>query len=263
VIEDPLTLDLGPGFIVVRHASYFPDSRALTARSIPSPSEGLPEAALEELAKALARSLPCTGRVSVSVLGVLATGYPVSRQDLAARLAQGMRRDAGLDSEAFLNAAMERLPNLELDEDGRIVGCGLTLAPTDHQIIFSGPPLFTWCAFDTLLFPALLGRSAEVRSRCHATGVPIRCSIGVDGIEELAPAAAVITLVVPDGEGTHREAGGSFCRHAHFFASPAAAGRWRETHTGFVLPVAQAHVLARRISALRALVADEADQDLA
>ena len=245
------------------YVSHFRDSRVLTARSIPSPSEGLPEGTLEGLAQALALSLPCTDRVSVSVLGVLATGYPVSRQDLAARLAQGRRRDGGVDPETFLNAAMERLPNLELDEDGRIVGCGLTLAPTDHQIIFSGPPLFTWCAFDTVLFPALLGRSAEVRSRCHATGVPIRCSIGVDGIEELAPAAAVITLVAPDQEGAHCDGRGGFCRHAHFFASPAAAGRWRETHTGFVLPVAQAHVVARRISALRARMGDGGNEGLA
>ena len=158
----------------------------------------LPDATLEALARALALSLPGTDRLSVSVLGVLATGYPVSRHELAARLAQGRRRDGEVDSETLLNAAMERLPNVELDEDGRIVGCGLTLAPTDHQIIFSGPPLFTYCAFDTVLFPALLGRSAEVRSRCHATGVPIRCSIGVEGLETLAPAAAVITLVAPD-----------------------------------------------------------------
>ena len=41
-----------------------------------------------------------------------------------------------VNSEAFLDAAMDRIPNLELDERGRIVGCGLTLAPTDHQIIF-------------------------------------------------------------------------------------------------------------------------------
>lgn len=232
-------------------------------RSTPPPSETLPDATLEALAKALALSLPCTDRVSVSVLGVLATGYPVSRHDLAARLAQGRRRDSEVDSEAFLNAAMDRLPNVELDEDGRIVGCGLTLAPTDHQIIFSGPPLFTYCAFDTVLFPALLGRSAEVRSRCHATGVPIRCSIGVEGLEALVPAAAVITLVVPDQAGAHREACGRVCRHAHFFASAAAAGRWREAHAGFVLPVAQALVVARRISALRAAMTDQGDEGLA
>ena len=242
------------------YGSPFCHSRFVRPRAT---SEDVPDATLEALAKALALSLPCTDRVSVSVLGVLATGYPVSRHDLAARLAQGRRRDSEVDSEAFLNAAMERLPNVELDEHGRIVGCGLTLAPTDHQIIFSGPPLFTYCAFDTVLFPALLGRSAEVRSRCHATGVPIRCSIGVEGLEALVPAAAVITLVAPDQAGGHREASGSVCRHAHFFASAAAAGRWREAHAGFVLPVAQAHVVARRISALRAAMTDQEDGGLA
>lgn len=223
----------------------------------------LPDA-LESLARALAQSLPCTDRVSVSVLGVLASGYPVSRHDLAARLARGRPRGGEVTSEALLSAAMERIPNLELAEDGRIVGCGLTLAPTDHQIIFSGPPLFTWCAFDTMLFPALLGRSAEVRSRCHATGVPIRCSVGLDGLEALVPAAAVISLVAPDRGDALREAGGGFCRHAHFFASPAAAGRWREAHaTAHLLPVAQAHVLARRISALRSGAAGESAEGLA
>lgn len=211
----------------------------------------LADAGLESLARALAQALPCTDRVSVSVLGVLATGYPVSRQDLAARLARGRPSGEEIAPEALLEAAMERMPNIELAEDGRIVGCGLTLAPTDHQILFSGPPLFTWCAFDTLLFPAILGRAAEVRSRCHATGVPIRCSVGLNEIEALTPGAAVVSLVAP-GEGEAREAGGSVCRHAHFFASPAAAGRWREAHPAArLLPVAQAHVLARRISALR------------
>jgi alkylmercury lyase len=244
------------------YGSHLCGSRLVRPRSTPPP-ENLPDPTLEALARALVLSLPGTDRVSVSVLGVLATGYPVSRNDLAARLAQGRRRDSEVDPETLLNAAMERLPNVELDEDGRVVGCGLTLAPTDHQIIFSGPPLFTYCAFDTVLFPALLGRSAEVRSRCHATGVPIRCSIGVEGLEALVPAAAVMTLAAPDQVGAYGNVGGMFCRHSHFFASPATAARWREAHTGFVLPVAHAYVVARRISALRAVVSDQADNDLA
>ena len=224
-------------------------------------SGGLPDATVEALATALAASLPCTDRVSVSVLRVLATGYPVSRHDLAARLSRGRPPGGEVNSEAFLDAAMDRIPNLELDERGRIVGCGLTLAPTDHQIIFSGPPLYTWCAFDTVLFPALLGRSADVRSRCHATGVPIRCSIGVEGLEAVVPAAAVISLIAPKPEAACCEAGVSFCRHAHFFASPAAAGRWQAAHeASHVIPVAQAHVIARRIRALRDATPEQGDE---
>ena len=88
----------------------------------------------------------------------------------------------------MVGAALQRMPNVEFDADGRIVGCGLSLAPTDHQIVFTGSSLYTWCAFDTVLFPVLLGRRAEVRSRCHATGIPIRCSIGLDAPEMVAPA---------------------------------------------------------------------------
>ena len=236
----------------------------MSAHPIPFPSDGLPDATLEALARALAVSLPCTDRVSVSVLGVLATGFPASRHELAARLAQGRRQGGDVESEGFVRAAMERIPNLEIDEDGRIVGCGLTLAPTDHQIIFSGPPLYTWCAFDTVLFPALLGRSAEVRSRCHATGVPIKCSIGVDGVEAVVPAAAVVSLIAPKQEAACCDAGVSFCRHAHFFASPAAAGRWQATHeSGHLIPIAQAHLIARRIRALRGVAPEQDDEGLA
>src|SRR5205085_2774903 len=34
-------------------------------------------------------------------------------------------------------------------------------------------PLFTWCAFDTVLFPPLLQVEAHVQSVCSATGHPI------------------------------------------------------------------------------------------
>ena len=219
----------------------------------PLAADGAAKRTLEGLAQALVVSLPCTDRVSVAVLGLLASGYPVTRRDLAAALGGATPAGAEVEAEALINAAMDRMPNLELDADGRIVGCGLTLAPTDHQIIFTGPPFYTWCAFDTVLFPALLGRSAEVRSRCHATGVPIRCSIGVDGLEALAPPAAVISLIAPEQAAGCCDLQSSFCRQVHFFASPAAARTWQAAHeTGHVLSVADAYTIALRIRALRA-----------
>ena len=43
---------------------------------------------------------------------------------------------------------------------------------------------------------------------------------------------------------------GSFCRHVHFFGSPAAASAWRSGHeTGDLVSVAEAHAIARRIVA--------------
>ena len=154
----------------------------------------------------------------------------------------------------MVSAAVQRMPNLELDEEGRIVGCGLTLSPTDHQIVFSGRPLYTWCAFDTVLFPTLLGRRAEIRSHCYATNIPIRCSIGPDGPEELAPRRAVISLVMPEPVAACSDVRGSFCRYVHFFASPTAAAAWRAAHEAAdVVAVTGAYTIARRIAALGAV----------
>jgi len=218
----------------------------------PAAADGLADRRLETLAQALAAALPCTDRVSIALLGLLATGRPVGRRDLAAALSGAAAGVAHAAAEAVFSAAVRQMPHLEFDADGRIVGCGLTLVPTAHQIVFTGPPLYTWCAFDTVLFPVMLGRRAEVRSHCHATGVPIRCSIGPDGAEDVAPAAAVISLVVPEPAAACCDVLGSFCHHVHFFASPAVATTWRAAHaTGHVVSVSEAHTIAGRIRALR------------
>lgn len=222
-----------------------------TPVAAPSAANGLADRRLETLAQALAAALPCTDRMSIAVLGLLATGRPVSGRDLAAALSGAAAGVAQAEAEAVVSAAVRQMPHLEFDADGRIVGCGLTLVPTDHQIVFTGPPLYTWCAFDTVLFPVMLGRRAEVRSRCHATGVPVRCSIGPDGAGDVAPAAAVISLVVPEPAAACCDVRGSFCHHVHFFASPAVATTWRAAHaTGHVVSVSDAHTIATRIGAL-------------
>jgi alkylmercury lyase len=62
------------------------------------------------------------------------------------------------------------LPDLETDEQGRIVGSGLTLRPTPHRFALDGRQLYTWCALDTLIFPVVLGQGATVESPCHGAG---------------------------------------------------------------------------------------------
>src|SRR3989449_8448470 len=57
-------------------------------------------------------------------------------------------------------------PELEYDEQGNLIGSGLTLVPTVHQFQVEQRTLFAWCAFDTVLFPPSLGASAQVQSTC-------------------------------------------------------------------------------------------------
>lgn len=58
------------------------------------------------------------------------------------------------------------LPDLETDVQGHIVGSGLTLRPTPHRFTIDGRQLYTWCALDTLIFPAVLGQVATVEAPC-------------------------------------------------------------------------------------------------
>ena len=106
------------------------DTEALSPRPTLVAPVGLADPRLEALAHALAAALPCTDPVSVALLNLLALSRPVGRRDLAVALAV---------PEAMVSAAMRRMPYLEVDAEGGIVGCGLTLVPTDHEIAFTGP----------------------------------------------------------------------------------------------------------------------------
>lgn len=58
--------------------------------------------------------------------------------------------------------AMSSKGSVTIDED-RITGAGgLTIVPTEHQIILEGIPLYCWCALDTLGIPSVLAEDATV-----------------------------------------------------------------------------------------------------
>ena len=94
---------------------------------------------------------------------LLAMGAPVSTAQLADA--------AGVEVAELTSAPAAK--DIEYDDEGRIVGWGLTLIPTPHAFLVDGHQLYTWCAADTLLFPAIIGSRARVESRCPATNVVI------------------------------------------------------------------------------------------
>lgn len=176
------------------------------------------------------------------VLRHLARGKAVGPDEIAAA--------TGRPPEAVL-AALCQQPSVEWDEAGRVVGLGLTLHPTPHRFEVDGHTLFTWCALDTLVFPALLGTRARVTSPCPVTGVEVRVEVTAERVEDLEPAGAAVSLVVPDAIDDVRRA---FCHEVHFLSSPEAAANWRAGHPdGLTLPVADAFRLGRMLTNLRAL----------
>jgi alkylmercury lyase len=91
----------------------------------------------------------------------LAKGEPVP----PARVAEMMHMSVG-EAVRLLEGA------IPLDDQGRIIGFGLSLVPTEHQYETNGRTFGLWCAVDAMIFPTIIGQPARIRSSCAVTGEP-------------------------------------------------------------------------------------------
>ncbi|WP_218682584.1 organomercurial lyase MerB [Microbacterium sp. BF1] len=173
----------------------------------------------------------------VPLLRLLVDGDPVIIDDLAA--ATRLPVDE-------VRTRLAASPETEYDDQGRIIGQGLTLRPTRHRFTVAGEELYTWCAFDTLIFPALLDRPARIESTSPASGDTIRVSIDPTvGITSVEPATAVMSLVNAGDKPSIRS---SFCNQVHYFTSPQDAAGWLTEHPGAqILPVSDAFELGSTV----------------
>jgi hypothetical protein len=169
-------------------------------------------------AQTLTEALPDLARdtaLSLTLLRALAVGEPVAHASLAAALDQ---------TEEQVAYSLTRFTNIERDEAGRIVAAvGLSLRPTPHQFMVAGHALYTWCALDTLIFPAALSETAQVSSPCPVSGAHIQLTVTPDAVERLEPSEAAVSLLIPDTEAACCDVRGAFCDVVNFFASRADA----------------------------------------
>jgi alkylmercury lyase len=197
---------------------------------------------LEELAaRIMAPMRTMDGEVFFEIvpptLDLLARGKPASPEEIAAV--------SGRSSEE-VRAALDQFPSAEWDDQGRVVGLGLTLHLTPHRLELEGHTLYAWCALDALLFPALSGRPASIESPCRGTGEPVHIKVTPTGIEAAEPPSAVVSIVVAQDMTNIRSVG---CNNTHFFSSPEATSRWLEKHPeATILPVEDAFRLAQLLA---------------
>ncbi len=195
--------------------------------------------------------------VSLAIYRRLARGRPVALGEVAAA--------AGLP-EARVSRILDRWPGVYRDGDGAIIGYwGLALPEMGHEILVDGQQLYAWCAWDTLFLPQLLGKTAEVRSRCPATGEGLRLTVTPEGVQRIAPGGVHLSFVAPDPEGVQADIISSFCHHIFFFASAEAGARWVKEKDGtFLISLDDGLYLARRKNAAqyrRLISSRETDND--
>jgi alkylmercury lyase len=206
---------------------------------------------IDRLAGALTGAFPQMTKhdqhLALALLRALAEGEPVSHAALA--------RAAG-QSDADVEAALARWPNLVFyDDQGRIIGfSGRAIREMSHRFAIGGHDLWTWCAWDTLFLPELIGKEASVSSACPVTGEKITLTVGADGVRALSPPDAVVSFLLPDEEFDSNVVK-SFCHFVHFFVSRQAGEQWTAKHDGtFLMSVEDAYELGRQAN--RAQFAD-------
>lgn len=175
----------------------------------------------------------------VAVLREIAKGSAVSIEVLAKRLRWPAER---------VVAALDQTPSTEYDDLGRLIGYGVTQRETPHSFEVDGRRLYTWCALDALMFPAVIGQTAHVRSRCPQTGAPVTLTIAPNEVLALKPAGAALSLLPPGAQEDIRSA---FCCHVHFFVSHQAGEDWRLQRPGAeIVSVEDAFRLGQEIAHL-------------
>ncbi len=218
---------------------------------------------LERIARWFAESMPSFSaeerQLGAEVYRQLRAAEPIPLE----RLAQAM----GWSTEKVKQILDKCAP---YDEQGRVDSFwGLTLNPTRHRLQVEGRTLYSYCAWDTLFVPALLGGGgvALIESECPQTGAAIRLTVRPEGISNVDPAEAVVSFLTPDlsevmesfekaecvdeRKRMRDTAIASFCHYIFFFESAEAAARWSQEHPEtFVLSLERAFELGKKTNAL-------------
>ncbi len=189
-------------------------------------------------------------RVGLEIYRQLSRGEPVSTSGLAQAL--------GIPPhEADVLLTHPNLKSLTYtDNKGGIIGFGgLAIRPMPHRFNLNGRRLYTWCAWDSLFIPVILGQAAEVESPAPGGSNIVRLRVGPDRIERIDPEDAVMSFLLPTAQTFQADAlkaMASFCHFIFFFPDRARALAWTSQHQDtMVISLPEAFELGRQTVAAR------------
>ncbi|MCH7736484.1 MAG: hypothetical protein IH872_03680 [Chloroflexi bacterium] len=163
-------------------------------------------------------------RFLIKMFRTLAQGGPVT-QEMTAKAA----RESGISYEAadqFLRQMTER------DSNDNIIGLmGLSLNQDwAHRLTIGDRSFRTWCAWDTLFLPAILGEEVMVESDSPVSGETVRLTVTPNEVLSVSPEGAVVSIATldPEADGlpSVEAIWGNFCHQVFFFPSMEEASEW-------------------------------------
>ena len=189
-------------------------------------------------------------RLGLEIYRQLAGGIPVSRAALAKALevttheVNGLLEHPNLRSLTYTNTT------------GRIIGFGgLAVREMPHRFTVDGRILYTWCAWDSLFIPGILGRAADVESPAPESGARIRLRVAPNEVQRVEPPNAVMSFLLPSAETFQADAVkrmASFCHFIFFFPNSQSAAAWTTSRADVsVISISDAFELGRRMVAAR------------
>ncbi len=184
--------------------------------------------------------------LTLALYRLLGDGVPVRRGALAEKLSQ---------PRAQVDALLNELPTstIEFGAAGAITAFGgLSLTSANHEFKAGDKELYTWCVFDALFLPEILGKPARASTRCPATGEEIELEMTPEAIVSSRPSGPVMSIIAPDSAACCENLRGAFCNHINLFANERAfldwaAGRADVAH----VPLEEAHELAFQRNRIR------------
>ena len=187
-------------------------------------------------------------RVAVALFRELAKGKAVDADQLGRALGRPPAEIRALLESDAIKALIHP------DSQGRVLGFGgLAATPMHHRFEVNGRTLWTWCAWDSLFIPEILGRLARVTSQDPETRESVRLVVTPERVESVVPAEAVVSFIRLETEVFSKSAENvmeNFCHYVFFFASRSSGERWTAKHPGtFLYPLNQAFTLAKRLNA--------------
>lgn len=183
-------------------------------------------------------------KISIYLYRMLSEGEPVAPAGLA---------DTSGISIGRVEKILQSWPGVFYEKGGRINGFwGIAIPKMGHKFKVDGKNLYTWCAWDALFIPEILGKTVEVESTCPITKKSIQLIVEPSGITYVGPKETVVSFLIPEESKVDANVVNTFCHFVHFFSSEDAANKWVIEHQGtFILKPEDAFTLGRVVNQAR------------